>query len=164
MSAPTGTPGLLGWNLALAAVWAAALGEFSLVNLGVGFALGFAILAVGGGAFGTSRYPEKSLRFVEFAAFFLGQLLLSSIRVASDVLTPTHQARPAIVAVPLDAETDAEITLLANLVSLTPGSLSLDVSDDRSVLYVHVMFLDDVEACRREIKDGFERRVLELLR
>ena len=51
-----------------------------------------------------------------------------------------------------------------NLVSLTPGSLSLDLSPDRSTLLVHVMFLDDAERCRREIKDGFERRVLELLR
>ena len=74
----------------------------------------------------------------------------------------THST--AIVAVPLDVETDGEITLLANLISLTPGSLCLDVSEDRKTLYVHVMFLDDVEECRRELKEGFERRVLELLR
>ena len=60
--------------------------------------------------------------------------------------------------------TDLEITLLANLITVTPGSFSLDVSDDRSVLYVHAMYVDDPEALRREIKDGFERRVLELLR
>ena len=59
---------------------------------------------------------------------------------------------------------NTQIIDLANLVSLTPGSLSLDVSEDRRTLYVHVMFLDDVESCRREIKEGFERRVLELLR
>ena len=84
--------------------------------------------------------------------------------MATDIVTPRHRARPGVVAVPLDARGDAEITLLANLVSLTPGSLSLDVSDDRCTLFVHVMFLDDPEATRREIKDGFERRVVELLR
>jgi multicomponent Na+:H+ antiporter subunit E len=72
--------------------------------------------------------------------------------------------RPAIIAIPLDARTDVEITLLSNLIALTPGSLGLDVSDDRSVLYVHGMFVDDPEAFCREIKDGLERRLLELLR
>jgi multicomponent Na+:H+ antiporter subunit E len=64
----------------------------------------------------------------------------------------------------LAARTDLEITLVANLVSLTPGTLSLDVSDDRRTLYVHVMFMDDIEAVRGAIKDGIERRVLEVLR
>ena len=151
-------------NLALALVWAAVLGELSLGNLAAGFVIGFAILAVTTALFGSSRYVEKSVRLVEFAVFFFGQLVLSSLRVAADVVTPRHRARPGIVAIPLDARTDGEITLLANLVSLTPGSLSLDVSADRRTLFVHVMFLDDVETCRRAIKTGFERRVLELLR
>jgi multicomponent Na+:H+ antiporter subunit E len=74
--------------------------------------------------------------------------------------------RPGVIAVPLDAKTDAEITLLANLITLTPGTLSLDLSPDRGVLYVHTMYIDqdDVERARRQIKDNLERRVLELLR
>jgi len=155
---------LFTWNLALAVVWAAVLGELSLGNLAAGFALGFAILAVASNLFGSSRYFEKSLRLADFVAFFVGQLVLSSLRVAADVVTPRHRARPGIVAIPLDARSDGEITLLANVISLTPGSLTLDVSADRRTLFVHVMFLDDVETCRRDIKRGFERRVLELLR
>ncbi len=155
---------LFAWNLALAVVWAAVLGELALGNLLVGFALGFGILAAVSPLFGTSRYFEKSLRLVEFAAFFVGQLVLSSLRVAGDILTPRPRARPGIVGVPLEARTDAEITLLANLVSLTPGSLSLEVSADRRTLYVHAMFLEDADRFRHEIKDGFERRVLDLLR
>lgn len=73
---------------------------------------------------------------------------------------------PGVVAIPLDARTDVEITLLANLITLTPGSVTLDLSEDRSVLYVHAMYIDDgdVEAYRRSVKEGLERRVLELLR
>ena len=48
--------------------------------------------------------------------------------------------------------------------TLTPGSLSLDVSSDRRVLYLHVLYIDDVEALRREVKEDYERRVLEVLR
>ena len=155
---------LFAWNLALALIWAAVLGEFSLGNLAAGFALGFGILALVGRGIGRTPYFAKAIRFVEFVGYFLGQLVLSSLRVAADVLTPRLRSRPAIVAIPLDARTDGEITLLANLISLTPGSLSLDVSADRSTLFVHVMFLEDAETTRREIKDGFERRVLGLLR
>ena len=73
---------------------------------------------------------------------------------------------PGVVAIPLDARTDVEITLLANLITLTPGSVSLDLSEDRRVLYVHAMYIvgGDVDAYRRAVKEGLERRVLELLR
>ena len=54
--------------------------------------------------------------------------------------------------------------LVANLISLTPGTLSIDISKDRRFLYVHVMFLDDVERAQRELKEGLEQRVLEVLR
>lgn len=155
---------LFGWNLALAVLWAAVLGELSLGHLAAGFAIGFVVLGLGSRLLGSSRYFEKCLRLVEFVGYFGGQLVLSSLRVAVDIVTPRHRSRPGILAVPLDAESDAEITLLANLVSLTPGSLSLDVSEDRRTLFVHVMFLDDPETLRRQMKQGFERRVLELLR
>jgi multicomponent Na+:H+ antiporter subunit E len=59
---------------------------------------------------------------------------------------------------------DNEITMLSNLLTLTPGTLSLDVSADRKVLYVHAMYIDDVDEVRRKIKEGFERRILEVLR
>jgi multicomponent Na+:H+ antiporter subunit E len=81
-------------------------------------------------------------------------------------LAPESYVCPGVVAIPLDARTDLEIALLANLITLTPGSVSLDLSEDRQVLYVHAMYIDggDVEAYRRSVKDGLERRVLELLR
>jgi len=81
-------------------------------------------------------------------------------------LAPVSYVCPGVVAIQLDARTDAEITLLANLITLTPGSVSLDLSDDKSVLYVRAMCIDggDVEAYRRSVKEGLERRVLELLR
>ena len=86
----------------------------------------------------------------------------ANLRVAIEVLTPQQRMRPAIVAIPLDVRRDFEITLLANLITLTPGTLSLDVSSDKRVLYVHSMYVDDIDAFRREIKNGFERRVKEL--
>ena len=72
--------------------------------------------------------------------------------------------KPGIIAVPLDATRDGEILFLTMLINTTPGSVALDVSPDRSVLYVHVMYMTTPDAARNEIKTGFERRVLGVLR
>lgn len=71
--------------------------------------------------------------------------------------------KPGVIAMPLSARTEIEITMVANLISLTPGTLSLDVSDDRKVLYIHAMFLDNEEDLRRNLKE-MEHRALELFR
>ncbi len=151
-------------NLVLALVWVAMTGHFDVVNLLLGFAFGYFVLLLLQRVVGRSAYFTKSVLLVRFVGFYLVETVRANIRVAIDVATPTSRAQPGIVAVPLDARTDVEITLLANLITMTPGSLSIDVADDRSVIYVHSMFVDDPESFRRTIKDDFERRVLELLR
>lgn len=156
---------LLG-NLLLALTWTMATGWFTFSNLIVGFGLGYLVLLTTRRAGLPSRYFAKVPQAVGFACFYLWQLLQSNLRVAHDVVTPRHHMRPGIIAVPLDAQSDTEIALLANLLTLTPGTLSVDVSSDRRLLYVHAMYIDndDVEAVRKQIKEGLERRVLELLR
>lgn len=151
-------------NLFLAVVWTGLTGDFTIANFLVGFLLGALAIRIVTPVTGARHYAVKLWYAVELVGYFLGQLLIANLRVAHDVLTPTHHMSPGVVAVPLDARTDLEITLLANLITLTPGSLSLDVSDDRSVLYLHVMHLDDIDAYRRQIKQGFEARIMRLLR
>jgi multicomponent Na+:H+ antiporter subunit E len=89
---------------------------------------------------------------------------MANLRVAYEVLTPGYQMRAAIIAIPLDANSDLEITVLANLITLTPGTLSLDVSADRKILYIHAMHVHDVEKFRKEIKVRLERRVMEVFK
>jgi multicomponent Na+:H+ antiporter subunit E len=154
------------WNLLLALAWTVSTGQFMVANLLVGFVLGYFILLFAQRALGPSAYFAKVPQVGRFALFYLWQLILANLRVAYDIVTPKHHMRPGVIAVPLDARTDAEITLLANLITLTPGTLSLDLSPDHRVLYVHVMYIDngDVDEARRQIKEGLERRVLEVLR
>lgn len=152
------------WNILLALAWASLNGRFDPNTLAVGFALGYLLLWVSQRAVGSSGYFRTVSQLASFVVFYVWKLILANLRVAYDVLTPRHHMRPGVVAVPLDARTDTEITMLANLMTLTPGTLSLDVSGDRRVLYLHAMYIDDVEALRREIKEGYERRVLEVLR
>lgn len=153
------------WNIFLALTWVAITEQFTAVNLLTGFVLGYLILGFARVSVATdSPYFRKVWQLIGFLAYFLKEMLLANLRVAYDVITPTYYMRPAVVSIPLDARTDLEITLLAMCITLTPGTLSLDVSTDRRVLYIHAMFAEDPEALRHEIKNGFERRLLELLR
>lgn len=153
------------WHLLLTLAWGAINGAFSAANLLVGFALSYVLLAVLERAGLTpTGYINRVPKVLRFAGFFLWEIFLSNIRVAQEVLRPRLSVTPGVVAVPLTVTTDLEITLLANLITLTPGTLTLDVSDDRSTLFVHALDIDDPDDFRRGIIEGFERRVLELLR
>lgn len=150
-------------NLMLAVVWAALWGSFTLFQLTAGFLLGFAILwLVQPLMGGNGAYYLRAYRVVRLVVYFLYDLLVSSIRVAYDVLTPKDYSNPKILEMPLDVETDIEILLVTNLISLTPGTLSLDVTPDRKTLIVHAMFADDPEAVIASLKNGMERMVKEV--
>ena len=152
------------WNLLLALIWEAMTGRTDAANLLLGFALGYGVLWWLRPLLGPTQYFRKLPESIRFTFFFLRELIHSNLRVAWDVISPKSRRKPGIIAIPLDARSDIEITFLANLITLTPGTLSLDVSDDRRVLYVHGMFVEDPQRMREQIKNGFERRVLELLR
>ena len=147
-------------NLLLAFTWVALTGQMSFGGLVSGFALGFAALWLSRPLYGgTGLYFVSAYRLVQLALFFAYDLCASSIKVAWDVLTPQTQSNPAILEVPLDVTSDLEILLVTNLISLTPGTLSLDVSPDRKVLYVHAMFADDPDEVIADLKNGMERMV-----
>ncbi len=152
-------------NVLMAILWAAASGAFTLGNLLMGFGVGYLVLLVLRPVLGPSKYHAHFWRVLAFAAFYAKEVTMASFRVVYEVMTPGHNMNPGVIGLPLDARTDLEITALANLISFTPGTLSLDVSEDRKTLYIHAMYIDgdDVEALRRDLKGRLERRVLELL-
>ncbi len=147
-------------SILLALAWAALQGEFSLANLVVGYVAGYVILALlaRGGVLPTG-FVSRTGRALTLAGFFVRELLRANVRVALDVVKPQGTIRPAVIAVPLDITTDREILLLSMLINITPGSVTIDLADDRKTLYVHVMHMGTAEEARREIKQGFERRI-----
>ncbi len=102
---------------------------------------------------------RRTMRALLLAGFVARELVIANLRVALDVLRPISRLRPAVVAVPLDVTSDGEILLLSMLINITPGSVTLDLSEDRRTLYVHVMHVTTTDQSRLDIKDGFERRV-----
>jgi len=151
-------------NILLTFVWVALTGSFGFMNFAFGFVMSFFILWVNSSGNTNTKYFKVVPRVITFIFFFFYELIKANIQVAYDVITPKFYMTPGIVRVPLEAKTDLEITLLANLISLTPGSLSLDVSEDKKVLYVHSMYITSEAAFIHSIKNGFERRLLAILR
>ncbi len=151
-------------NIIFAAVFSILLESGTITSFFVGFLLGYAALWLSKPLYRDTRYFRKLPKTVNLICFFLLELVVSNLKVLWDIVTPSHINRPGIIGVPLSARSDLEIFLVANLISLTPGSLSVDLSRNRKILYVHIMFLEDPEKSRQYIKTGLERRVLEVMR
>jgi len=146
----------------LVAVWVAFWGDLTVANVVGGLAAGGAVLV----AFPHAgprrpRYldPVATLRFL---GYFLVQLVRSTALVTWEVVTPRRwRLNEAVVAVPVQGASDAVVTLVANAISLTPGTLTLEVrrTGDHAVLYVHVLHFRGVEQVRRDV-EGLESRAL----
>lgn len=148
----------------LALAWMALTGDWSLPASAFSAGLGWLLLRLARPLGGNGFSRVRLVRLPGFLLFFLREIVIANLRVAMAVLAPRGRLRPAIVAIPLTIDRDAEIALLANLITLTPGTLSLDLSPDRRTLYVHGMDVPSPDVLRREIREGFERRILEVFR
>lgn len=151
-------------NILLAVGFILVLEAFTLKGLLIGFVVGYIALWLTRPLYHNERYFVKTFNILGLFLFFLKALFVSNLRVLWDVVTPSQISHPGIIRMPLDANTDLEIMMVANLISLTPGTLSIDTSENRRYLYVHVMFLNDVNETCRELKEGLEQRVLEVLK
>lgn len=139
------------------------MGDFEPPNLIFGFVLGYIILWIFYKRSRSYKYFKEVPRVIEFILFLLWEILISNIRLTITILSPKPKLRPAVVAVPLDLKSDLGIVILAHMITLTPGTLSLDVSAHKKFLYVHVLDLDNPDRFIKEIKQNFERRVREIV-
>ena len=151
-------------NLLLTFIWLALTGNFTYSNFLFGFLLSYFILSVVTRGKRRARYFRLLPKVIAFIFYFLWELLKANLQVAYEVMTPGYHMTPAIIKYPLKVQSDLQITFLANLITLTPGTLSLDVSDDKKVMYIHTMYLKDRESFINGIKNGFEKRILEIVR
>ena len=151
-------------NIFLTFIWVALTGALTPVNFGFGFILGFFILWIKERTNEDKRYFFRVPKIIGFIFFYFFEMLKANLQVAYDVITPHYFMKPGIVGLPLDAKTDFEITMLSNMISLTPGTLVVDLSTDRKVMFVHVMYLKSREDFIKTTKQGLEKKLLEILR
>lgn len=151
-------------NILLMLMWVFLSGSYELSSFSFGFLIGFMIMWIIGSQKGSNKYVRILPRIISFIFYFLYEVIVANLQVAYEVMTPNLYVKPGIIKIPLDVQTNTEITILANLITLTPGTLSIDVSDDKKVLYVHSMYVNDKDKFIHDIKNGFERRILLITR
>lgn len=150
------------FNIFVALVWTFLKGEFNLVNLVWGYILGAGVLFLFPKIPPGKMYTKKVLGFIDLAWVFLVELVKANIAVLKQVCKGTVNPPSGIVAYPLEVKSDWGITVLANLITLTPGTISMEVSPDRKTLYIHTLEIEDPQSVIEGIKESFEKRVLEV--
>lgn len=146
------TLGRAGLGLGLVVVWVLLWGELSAANLASGVAVAVALLVV----FPLEEVAHVDHRvhplgIVRLIAYFVVELVISTTVVARDVLIGPSRVRTGIVACPLRVDADGLITLLANMIALSPGTLPIHVGRDPLVLYLHILRLDHPDAVRQRV-------------
>ncbi len=133
----------IAFHFILMLAWVLLSDDFSLKNLVVGYLVGGVVLWFFERSRGEGLYVWRVVAAIKLVLVLLWEQVKSTFQVAAIVLSPRISIRPGVVTVPLEVTGDAEITTVANMISLTPGTLTIDVSEDRKSLYVHVIDLDD---------------------
>ena len=151
-------------NVLLTVIWVALTGSFSYLNFIFGFLISFFFFYFISSENEDKKYFTISFKVIGFFFYFLYEIFKANVQVAHEVMTSNLNMKPGIIKMPLDAKTDLEITLLSTLISLTPGTLVLDVSEDKTVIYIHGMYLEDREKFIQSIKNGLEKPLLEIMR
>ena len=126
-----------------------------------------ALLGVGIPLFTRRFWPEpqpvrRPVRFIEFLAVLLFDIVVANLQVALVILVPKRGVRSGFVSVPLEVRGDFAITVLASTISLTPGTVSVELSSDRRMLYLHYLREDDPQALAMKVKQRYERRIREI--
>lgn len=149
-------------NLLIAIIWMFLNDSYTMANFVFGFLIGLLLLFV------LRRFMEFDFYFVRVIAFarlvwiFLIEMIKANIDVAKVVLRPKLNNKPGIIAVDTSLETELEISTLAALITLTPGTVSMDFSVDGKTIYVHSIDVDDRDAMVAQIKGSFEKAIKEV--
>ena len=145
------------YTAVLAIIWMVLQERLTLGDFLVGYLVGGIVVWVCRDFWTVRVTIRRPAVFVALILDFLREVVKANLQVAWIVIRPRPDVRPAFIAIPLDLTDDFAITALANMITLTPGTLSVDLADDRSALWVHCLSTDDVDAVREQIKRQFEQ-------
>lgn len=152
-------PGQVLANLFIAILWMLLQGSWSWLTFSAGYLVGLFILFLVRRYLGSEFYPISILKIIDLLLVFLQELLTSGIVVAKQILQPRLNLTPGIFMLETDLERDVEVTLLAMLITLTPGSVVLEVSSDCKCLYIHGMDLPESFDSVNKSKLRFEEKI-----
>lgn len=153
-------------NILLSLVWVALTGHLNYVNFIFGFAMGFFILWIlaKSGTVADKGYFYRVPKILLFILFFFYDMIKANIEVTQEILTPRRKMSPGIIAYEHRLRTDFEITMLVNVIALTPGTMVLKISDDRKFIYIHSFNMKDKEKFIERLRNGLESKLIEIIR
>lgn len=149
-------------NVFIALTWMFLSVSFKPTTFIVGYILGFLMLLMVRKSFSSRFYFDRFWAVIKLTILFIKELTLSNFSVLMLIIKPKMPIRPAIFAMPTVLEKDWEITLLSSLITLTPGTIVIDISDDNKTLYIHSIDFDNKEDAINSIKETFEKAILEV--
>ncbi|ARE83467.1 pH adaption potassium efflux system protein PhaE [Roseovarius sp. EC-HK134] len=150
-------------TLTLIVVWQMMVNKLTFGNLLLGTILGL-IIPIITSPYWPNRPRLSSLpRIVEFVLVVLWDICVANVQVAMIILFKANaNTKPAWITIPLDLRTPEAITVLAGTITMTPGTVSSDLSADGRSLLVHCLDAPDPDAVRDDIKARYERRLKEI--
>ncbi|GLB59657.1 Na+/H+ antiporter subunit E [Cytobacillus sp. NCCP-133] len=151
-------------NMFLGFMWMFLTVTYEPVAFLKGYLFGLLIIFVFRRFFESRFYLLRVIAVINLLFIFIRELILSNIAVLKVLLRPKIEVRPGIFAYTTVLKEDWQITVLSSLITLTPGTLVIDVSPDNKVLYVHAMDIEDAKESIKSIKDTFEKAILEVSR
>lgn len=151
-------------NFFIAFVWMFMSSSFTATTFIAGYLIGLLLIIMMRRFFKTRLYLWRLWATIKLTLIFFRELILSNISVLKLVLRPKLDIQPMIFALPTDLKHDWEITLLSSLITLTPGTIVLHVSDDQRTLYIHAIDVSDVDEAIDSIKNSFESAIKEVSR
>jgi len=149
-------------NILMAVIWIFLQSNYTATSFIVGYMIGILILFMLRRFLVSDFYVHQVWAIIKLIMLFIIELIKANIDVIKVVLRPKLNHQPGIVAVTTRLESDAEITLLAALISLTPGTISMDFSEDSKTIYIHAIDVPDKEEMIKDIHDTFERAIMEV--
>lgn len=143
-------------------LWLLLVNEFSAGHLVLGGILAWLIPYLTQEFWPESMVMRKPMVALRFVLLVLWDIVIANAVLAVRILGPSKKLQPAFMTLPLDLQQDFAITLLASTISLTPGTVSADLSMDRRALLIHVLHVDDIDASVAELKQRYEAPLKEI--
>ncbi len=151
-------------NLLIAVIWMFLQDSYLMSTFLFGFILGVVLLFILRRFFEFDFYFRRVYAFIKLMLLFLRELIKANIDVVRVVIKPRLDNHPGIIAVDTNLETEIEIATLAALITLTPGTVSMDFSADGRTIFVHALDVDDRDEMVADIKGSFEKAIMEVTR
>lgn len=155
----------LALNLVLATIWLLLSSTRTTADFFIGFGLGFAGLSAFSTVWDTGDYPRRALALLRFAAGFLREFVVANFNVAARVLFYSNESlRPGFLTYDIAGLTRGEILVLSYCITLTPGTTTVQLSDDFRTLTLHALDARDPDALRRSLDRSLKDPLLRLTR